>query len=996
MRHGSRPLRSLILLFLLLGSAAAARAQETPLIQVDTGGHTSIIRSLAFTPDGNTLASAGYDKVVRIWSIATGLTDRVLRGQISDGREGEIHAMALSPDGSRLAVAGYMSSTCPGNGCGDIRLFDLNTGQLIGLASGHGNIVLSLAFSADGRRFASASADGTTKVWDAAQRRASASFPAPEGWAMRVAFVGGDHVATASSGGSVHVFGLREGSLVRTLATTGVNNAIAVSDDGRLIAAGGSDGGVRIWSWPSGETYRELAGNGARIGSLAFGHGPSAKHLVSTPLSAPYVSRLWDVTASTLLAGYPGHTNVTVAAVFSPDGSRVATAGLSDQAIHVWSPSDPASVRVLAGQGTTVWAAGFLQEEPADATSAQRARELLAWGYSDPCPGVASCPDANGKLEFALRLPDANDGTLGKPEAWPRPAASAPAAKTVHRVRQAVTTSSAGTLKREPAADPRRFPKLLLERPGERREIAVRGVDRGSDHVSYSFDPEHQWVVSGGHNGTLEVFDLGGTRLANLVGHSGDVWSVAVSSRGRLIVSGSTDQTVRLWNAKTGELVASMLHLRNGEWIIWTPQGYFTASPGGEKLVGWHINRGRERAAEHVSAQQLREHFLRPDIVSRAIAMASAIDGVREARHTDRLTPFRIDDVVTRAPPRFSLLSPQPSANVNGGRVAVTLAKEFTSSEIKEYTVYVNDTRIDKIEPVAAGPGGEISFDVPLYGGRNVIRIVARNGDNLLSEQWVRVIHDGEGALDRRGTLYVVAIGVDKYPRCGSPKCNLDFAGADAKAFEASLRARMGVGKGHQQVESRVLVNGAGGKLEPTRTNIEDALDLFIKAKEQDTSVLFIAGHGTNVDPRGYLFLPTDAEPGDSGWKSSTVVRWINIEAAIHGSKGRRLLFVDTCRSANAYGARIVNDAVHSQIVVYTATRQQQDALEKATIGHGFFTFALLEGLVGKADLNGDKMLKVGELGWYVKDLVSRLTDGEQEPDYYKPLSTDDFTLARF
>jgi uncharacterized caspase-like protein len=115
----------------------------------------------------------------------------------------------------------------------------------------------------------------------------------------------------------------------------------------------------------------------------------------------------------------------------------------------------------------------------------------------------------------------------------------------------------------------------------------------------------------------------------------------------------------------------------------------------------------------------------------------------------------------------------------------------------------------------------------------------------------------------------------------------------------------------------------------------------------------------------------------------------------MHIGFGRKILFVDTCRSANAYGARVINDSAQNQVVVYTATRQQQDALELPKLKHGVFTYATLEGLSGKADRRGQKAIRVQEFGQYVKDRVLELTNGDQEPDYYKPLSTDDFVLAR-
>src|SRR5262249_2103723 len=150
-----------------------------------------------------------------------------------------------------------------------------------------------------------------------------------------------------------------------------------------------------------------------------------------------------------------------------------------------------------------------------------------------------------------------------------------------------------------------------------------RDTSNGSRHIAYSFTPDGRSVVSAGSFGVITAYDLRGNSSGEYVGHEGDVWAVSPSPDGRLLVSGSADQTLRLWNASTRELVATLFYGSDGEWVIWTPQGYYAASPNGDKIVGWQINRGVDRDADYVTAHQLRDHFYRPDIVERAIVLAS-------------------------------------------------------------------------------------------------------------------------------------------------------------------------------------------------------------------------------------------------------------------------------------------------------------------------------------------------------------------------------------
>jgi WD40 repeat protein len=90
------------------------------------------------------------------------------------------------------------------------------------------------------------------------------------------------------------------------------------------------------------------------------------------------------------------------------------------------------------------------------------------------------------------------------------------------------------------------------------------------------------------------------------------VWSVACSSDGRFLISGGGDQTVRIWNLVSYELIATLLQGRDEEWVMWTPQGYYTGSPGADKLVGWQINHEPTRPLTSSGSEQLRRHLNRP------------------------------------------------------------------------------------------------------------------------------------------------------------------------------------------------------------------------------------------------------------------------------------------------------------------------------------------------------------------------------------------------
>jgi uncharacterized caspase-like protein len=291
----------------------------------------------------------------------------------------------------------------------------------------------------------------------------------------------------------------------------------------------------------------------------------------------------------------------------------------------------------------------------------------------------------------------------------------------------------------------------------------------------------------------------------------------------------------------------------------------------------------------------------------------------------------------------------------------------------------------------------ERTLEVPLEQGENQVRIVARNKVGQTVRNFI-LIRDKPGLLDNSGVLYVLAIGVDKYaqlpPTCGplgNQSCDLRFAGQDARAFRDVLVKRLGPLYGG--VKTMLLAHE--GDRPPTKANIEDALqEMLGKGRPEDTTVLFIAGHGT-TEGRGadYMFLPEGAEFVGQELRRSTVVPWNTFQLALQHTLGRRLMFADTCHSGGAYNARLVNDAADANIIVFSATDVETLSWEFENLAHGAFTYALIEGLEGKAR-RPDGTVSVLALGDYISGEVSRLTQDKQQPTFHMA-GTKNFTLVK-
>jgi hypothetical protein len=160
----------------------------------------------------------------------------------------------------------------------------------------------------------------------------------------------------------------------------------------------------------------------------------------------------------------------------------------------------------------------------------------------------------------------------------------------------------------------------------------IQSIERPYRHLAYSFSPDGQTIISGGNNGKLTVYDLKGQLVGNFAGHESAIHAVAPSPDGRLLVSGSADQTVRLWNLKTRELIVTLFN-------SWTPQGYYTGSPGADKIVGWQINKGPDQLPDYVGADQLRQRVARYRLI--ALSSSPAIGCSTEREFLSRSTHTR-------------------------------------------------------------------------------------------------------------------------------------------------------------------------------------------------------------------------------------------------------------------------------------------------------------------------------------------------------------------
>ena len=322
------------------------------LLERTLKGHSNWVDSVAYSPDGQTVASGSNDKTIKLWNVNTG---NLL--QTFEGHSKWVNSVAYSPDGQTLASGSNDNSVgevlASGSFDDTIKLWNVKTGKLLQTLEGNSHSVNSVAYSPDGQTLASGgsisyqelirlkyspdlasgSYDQSIKLWDVKTGKLLQTLKDDSGSVKSVAYSpDGQTLASGSRDNTIKLWDVKTGKLLQTLEGHSSSvKSVAYSPDGQTLASGSWDNTIKLWNVKTGNLLQTLEGHSSWVNSVAY--SPDGQTVASG--SRDSTIKLWNVKTGKLLQTLEGHSISVNSVAYSPDGQTLAS-GSGDDTIKIW------------------------------------------------------------------------------------------------------------------------------------------------------------------------------------------------------------------------------------------------------------------------------------------------------------------------------------------------------------------------------------------------------------------------------------------------------------------------------------------------------------------------------------------------------------------------------------------------------------------------------------------------------------------------------------
>ena len=506
-----------------------------------------------------------------------------------------------------------------------------------------------------------------------------------------------------------------------------------------------------------------------------------------------------------------------------------------------------------------------------------------------------------------------------------------------------------------------------------------------------SFTPDDKFFVVGGGDGIVHFFNIETQQYESnfeLKAHIGNVKGISFSKNGHFMFTCGADNTIKVWDWETKTLLATLYSFpETNDWAVVTPGGRFDATKGAQENM-YYV-----KGETTIPMSAMFEKFYTPRLLSRIL-------------EGEKIDPTEVDVKKLSAPPTVKISAPveggirnlvveddKPSVHryeMTSPKITLTIQADCPSGGVTEIRLYHNNkligsgTRNLVVEDEAKTEKSKSQkFEILLVEGLNNFRAVALNTERTESQpDEINVNYKATkvATSEESGTnLYMLVVGINKYK---NPKYTLNYASADATGFKEAME------KNSNAIFNKVNIVYLGDE----NANKEGIVAAFDKVREtataKDVFIFYYAGHGVLNEKKNFYIVPQDVTQlyGNDDALAQKGISAADMQQFSKNIKAQKQLFIlDACQSAGAIDQIVAARGAAEEKAIaqlarstgthwLTASGSEQYASEFKQLGHGTFTYVLLEALSGKADIGGDKKVTVKELDAYLQEKVPEIT----------------------
>ena len=976
-------------------------------------GHEQTINDVKFSPDGKRIATSSADKTAKIWDIETGeelwSTERF---------KNYVTTVSFSADGKRLAVGGYNT---------EVIIFDIKSKDTIqkfkvnsDRGSGYG---VDTDFSKDGRWFAIGQDNRTVDIYETKTWTLIYTMKPKEGWCggcgSYVTFSPNSQYLTKfSNGGSMEEYRLIDGELHHSyMGEVGEISALAYNKDGSLLLSadedsvrvfdtkqrvlvntinpevvsinkvvftpdsssvlvGGNDNKATLWDLFDNTKKGEFSGIVNQINKGGLNYDPDhywesyiAKYIkyennvLVTKDGSHFLkgktgkrAKLIEVRSGNVVMEYVGHDKGVLCFEFSQNESLLLTGGGDGKAI-LWEKKTGKLLRVFKGHSEPLFDVSFSHDEQKMVTTSWdgyvivwdlktgEKLERINLGNVSANRVAFSQNDVYlfiSKLDKSFELREIDTKEVARRFVGHTDNITHLVTDFEHQ--QFLTASKDGS------AILWDYNSGLIKRKFKHPKGAV-----------HSAIINQKQIITGGSDRVIRFWDsYSGILLNELKGHQAEVTSLNISQDHKLLISGDLDGVIKFWDLETKKEFFEYIQVGEKDFMVKTTDGYFYATEGAQNNIHF------VEKLKVYGANQFFNEFYRPDLIPNAFEHKTntrnkSMQGMLHDSPPPSLKVVGIKNNDLRTVDLFITVMDN-----GGGAENLQLFHNGKNHLIDPKELIINNRKKGKVT---------YKCNVELVGGHNLFTVKSTSKGNIESmPESVDILSDSHIP---GGKCYVLAIGINQYK---NSKLSLNYAKADAHAFADSVKQKTGA------IFSGIEVHTLYDK-EATKENIlKQLVELSEKVTLNDVFILYYAGHGSVVDDKFY-FIPTETvRLYDTDNLKKTAIEAQVLQEHLEQIKAlKQVIIMDACQSGQSVELLAQRGAIEEKAIaqlsrsagihVLASAGSEQFASEFSSLGHGLFTYALLEGLSGKADgAPKDGKITIYELKSYLDDQVPDLS----------------------